>query len=141
MRSSSRAARVVASLALLALPALGCVGTGARAPARGGSSRAAPLHQVGKASWYGGKLAGRRTASGERFDEHAMSAAHRTLPFGTLVRVTNRANGRSVVVRINDRGPYGGGLIIDVSRAAAEKLDMVRAGVVPCEVDVVRLGP
>jgi rare lipoprotein A len=95
--------------------------------------------QVGKASWYGARHHGKRTASGERFDQHALTAAHRKLPFGTLVRVTNRANGRSVVVRINDRGPFGGGgRIIDVSHAAAKRLGMVEAGVAPVRVEVVR---
>lgn len=91
----------------------------------------------GVASWYGGKFHGRRTASGETYNQHAMTAAHRTLPFGTEVVVTNQATGKSVVVRINDRGPYGGrGRIIDLSRRAAEQLDMIRAGVVEVEVEI-----
>ena len=98
------------------------------------------VRQVGKASWYGTRHHGRPTASGEPFDQHALTAAHPTLPFGTLVRVTNRANGRSVDVRINDRGGHGRGRIIDVSFGAAKRLDMVRAGVVPCEIVIVRLG-
>nr|HEX4312441.1 septal ring lytic transglycosylase RlpA family protein [Kofleriaceae bacterium] len=78
------------------------------------------------------------TASGERFDKHAMTAAHLTLPFGTLVRVTNQNNGRSVQVRINDRGPYGGhGRIIDLSEAAAKQLQMIDAGVVPVLLEVI----
>ena len=81
----------------------------------------------GVASWYGPKFAGRRTASGERFDPSEMTAAHRTLPFGTRVRVTNAA-GKSVVVRINDRGPFHGGRVIDLSQAAAAELGLVRAG-------------
>ncbi|MFY1019183.1 septal ring lytic transglycosylase RlpA family protein [Ectopseudomonas khazarica] len=87
--------------------------------------------ETGKASYYGQAHHGKRTASGERFDQHALTAAHRTLPFGTRVRVTNLNNERSVVVRINDRGPFVRGRIIDLSRAAAERLDMLRAGVVP----------
>jgi len=79
----------------------------------------------GSASYYAAKFDGRRAASGERFDNGAMTAAHRTLPFGTLVRVTNLANGRSVVVRINDRGPFTRGRMIDVSRAAADELGLV----------------
>lgn len=82
----------------------------------------------GSASYYAAKFEGRRTASGERFDNDAMTAAHRTLPFGSLVRVTNPANGRSVVVRINDRGPFTRGRMIDVSRAAADELGMVARG-------------
>lgn len=91
----------------------------------------------GQATYYADRFHGRTTASGERFDQQAMTAAHRRLPFGTRVRVTNRNNGASVVVRINDRGPFGDRRrIIDLSRAAAEKLGMIRAGVVPVRVEV-----
>ncbi|SDK88412.1 septal ring lytic transglycosylase RlpA family protein [Pseudomonas indica] len=89
----------------------------------------------GKASYYGSRHHGRRTASGERFDQNALTAAHRTLPFGTRVRVTNLNNNRTVVVRINDRGPYGRGRIIDLSFKAAQQLDMIRPGVVPVRVE------
>ncbi len=82
----------------------------------------------GSASYYAGKFHGRRTASGETFDNGAMTAAHRSLPFGSLLRVTNPANGRSVVVRINDRGPFTRGRLIDVSRAAADELGIVARG-------------
>ncbi|MCC2676107.1 MAG: hypothetical protein K0R58_3054 [Ramlibacter sp.] len=82
----------------------------------------------GRASWYGQRFHGRRTASGERFDMNDLTAAHRTLPFGTLVRVRNTANGREVVVRINDRGPWIPGRIIDLSRAAAAALDLLQSG-------------
>jgi rare lipoprotein A len=78
--------------------------------------------QQGAASWYGPGFHGRKTASGERFNAGDFTAAHRTLPFGTRVRVMNRANGRSVVVRINDRGPYAHGRVIDLSRASAKAL-------------------
>ena len=98
--------------------------------------------QRGYATWYGGEHHGGPTASGERFDKHKLTAAHRTLRLGTWVRVTNQRNGRAVVVRINDRGPYGGrGRIIDVSEAAARKLGMIEAGVVPVVVEVVRKSP
>lgn len=80
----------------------------------------------GVASWYGRQFAGRKTASGERFDPAAYTAAHRTLPFGSKVRVSH--GGKSVVVRINDRGPFHGNRVIDLSRAAAEELGLVRAG-------------
>ena len=83
----------------------------------------------GMASWYGQKFHGRKTASGERFDMHELTAAHPTLPFGTLVEVRNLDNGRSVVVRINDRGPAVAGRIIDVSYAAAVELGMIDSGV------------
>ncbi|WP_372876442.1 septal ring lytic transglycosylase RlpA family protein [Pseudomonas sp.] len=88
----------------------------------------------GRASYYGARHHGKQTASGERFDQHALTAAHRSLPFGSRVRVTNLHNDKSVVVRINDRGPFVRGRIIDVSRQAAERLDMLRAGVVPVRV-------
>ncbi|PZQ27425.1 MAG: septal ring lytic transglycosylase RlpA family lipoprotein [Ectopseudomonas oleovorans] len=91
--------------------------------------------ETGKASYYGDRHHGQRTASGERFDQNALTAAHRTLPFGTRVRVTNLNNNRNVVLRINDRGPFVRGRIIDVSRAAAVRLDMLRAGVVPVRVE------
>jgi rare lipoprotein A len=92
---------------------------------------------VGKASWYGAFHHGRRTASGEPFDMNALTAAHRTLPLGTRLRVTNLANGRSVDVRVNDRGPAIRSRIIDVSRGAAIALDAVAAGVFPVELTLV----
>jgi rare lipoprotein A len=82
----------------------------------------------GEASFYGRELAGNRTASGERFNPQALTAAHRTLPMGTKLRVTNKANGRSVIVRINDRGPFSGGRIIDISLAAAQEIRMIGSG-------------
>ncbi|MBE1528426.1 rare lipoprotein A [Sphingopyxis sp. OAS728] len=82
----------------------------------------------GMASYYGNELAGNRTASGERFDPGQLTAAHRTLPFGSMVRVTNTSNGDSVVVRINDRGPFSRGRVIDVSQAAAREIGMHRSG-------------
>jgi len=94
----------------------------------------------GKASWYGSDFQGKLTADGETFDKNQMTAAHRHLPFDTIVRVTNLSNGISVEVRINDRGPYGGGRIVDVSEAAADILQMKKAGVVPVEIEVIELG-
>ncbi|WP_332777091.1 septal ring lytic transglycosylase RlpA family protein [Polaromonas sp.] len=85
--------------------------------------------EQGQASWYGPRFHGRRTASGERYNQHAMTAAHKTLPFGTLVRVRSLRTGREVDVRINDRGPYAKGRVIDMSRAAAEALGMLGLGV------------
>ena len=82
----------------------------------------------GEASFYGNELAGNRTASGERFNPRALTAAHRSLPLGSKIRVTNKANGRSVIVRINDRGPFVKKRLIDVSYAAAQQIQMVRAG-------------
>ncbi|KTE05676.1 septal ring lytic transglycosylase RlpA family protein [Sphingopyxis sp. H115] len=82
----------------------------------------------GMASYYGNELAGNRTANGERFDPGQLTAAHRTLPFGSMVRVTNMSNGDSVIVRINDRGPFSRGRVIDVSQAAAREIGMHRSG-------------
>lgn len=92
---------------------------------------------TGKASWYGGKFHGRKTASGERFNKNALTAAHRKLPFGSKVRVTHLGNQKSVVVRINDRGPFGNkGRIIDLSEAAAVRLGMKNAGVARVKLEV-----
>ena len=90
----------------------------------------------GAASYYGKRFHGRRTANGERFNMNSMTAAHKSLPFGTKVKVTNKRNGRSVVVRINDRGPYHGGRVIDLSRAAAAKIGMIGSGTAPVSIDV-----
>ena len=91
----------------------------------------------GQASWYGKMFHGRRTSSGEIYDMYAMTAAHKTLPLPTYVRVTNKANNKSVVVKVNDRGPFLHGRIIDLSYAAAAKLDMVKNGTADVEVRVV----
>ena len=85
--------------------------------------------ETGKASYYGGKFHGRRTASGERYDKNAFTAAHKTLPFGTIVRVTAEWNQKSVEVRITDRGPFKKGRVIDLSTAAAAELGMLSKGV------------
>lgn len=99
------------------------------------SSSVSDFHQSGRASWYGRGFHGRRTANGERFDMHALTAAHRTLPLGSYVRVTNPATSRSVVVRINDRGPYARGRVIDLSMAAAAALDMRHAGTARVQIE------
>jgi rare lipoprotein A len=116
-------------LALTALTAAwllqACAGGGDRPPRTSGR-----LLERGLASWYGEPFHGRRTANGEVYDMHAVSAAHKTLPFGTRVRVDNLDNGKSLVVRINDRGPFIRGRIIDLSLGAARQLGMVEAGVV-----------
>ncbi|MEM9903421.1 MAG: septal ring lytic transglycosylase RlpA family protein [Cyanobacteria bacterium P01_D01_bin.44] len=106
---------------------------------------APPVQQVavvsstlGLASWYGPGFHGRQSASGERFNQNALTAAHRTLPFGTRVRVTNVSNGRQVVVRINDRGPFSGGRVIDLSAGAARQIGLVNAGVGQVRMEVLR---
>jgi rare lipoprotein A len=135
------------SLAVLALLG-GCAATGpAVSPSRPAAGAPAPVRptprpitiEVGEAAYYSARFHGRPTASGERFDMHAFTAAHRTLPFGAQCRVTNRRNSRSVVVRINDRGPWTHGRIIDVSLAVAQALDFVRLGHVPVIVEVLSL--
>lgn len=93
--------------------------------------------QEGLVSWYGAAFHNRPTASGELFDSTGMTMAHPTLPFGTRVKVTNVRNGRSVVVRVNDRGPFVGQRIADLSRAAAEQLGMLKRGVVKARIEVV----
>ncbi|GAB1434308.1 hypothetical protein MASR2M32_05190 [Sphaerotilus sulfidivorans] len=97
-------------------------------------------HQTGAASYYADKFHGRKTASGETFDNGELTMAHRTLPLGTLVKVTNLANNTSVVVRVNDRGPYSGGRVADLSRAAAEKLKMIQRGIVDVALHIVPPG-
>jgi rare lipoprotein A len=97
--------------------------------------------EIGLASWYGAPHHGRRTASGEVFDMHQLTAAHRTLPFGTRVRVTNRDTGQSAELRINDRGPFVDGRILDVSYAAARLLGAIGPGTIPVRVRVVALPP
>ncbi len=125
-----RSARVVlVTLALMGVLAA-CAGSAQMGAEVGGRA-------TGKASYYAGKFIGRPTASGEIYDPWAMTAAHRTLPFGTWVRVTRRATGQQVIVRINDRGPFVRGRIIDLSKAAAEDLDMIGPGVVEVELEVV----
>ena len=89
------------------------------------------------ASWYGGKFQGRQTANGETFDTNKLTAAHKSLPFDTIVKVTNLLNNRSVRVRINDRGPFIAGRIIDLSRAAADAIDMTGRGIAPVIIEPV----
>ena len=111
--------------------------TGRESPAE---FRSEPIKTLtGKASFYGGRWAGRKTANGETYRPETMTAAHKSLPFGTFVKVTNMRNGVSTIVRINNRGPYIKGRIIDLSVAAARDLRMVNSGVVPVRVDVLAL--
>ncbi len=108
---------------------------------RGGQTARGEKHELeGLASWYGKPYHGRKTASGEKYDMNDLTAAHRTLPFGTVVRVENKDNELTVVVRINDRGPFAEDRIIDLSRAAAKKLDMLVTGLAPVRVKIIREG-
>lgn len=111
--------------------------TGSETQAPGRAIERAERVESGRISWYGQELAGRRTASGEPYDPRGLTLAHPTLPFGTRVRITNRTNDRSVVLRVNDRGPFVHGRIADVSLAAARLLGMVRTAIVSAELRVV----
>ena len=135
-RRRALAARLAAAAAALALTA-GCAGT-RRAPATVGTPGAT---EFGDASWYGIEERGRPTANGEPMDPGAMTAAHKTLPFGTVVEVTDRDTGNSVRVRINDRGPFSPGRIIDLSHEAARRLGIVARGVAPVSVTIVERAP
>jgi rare lipoprotein A len=135
-----------AACALALLPAAGGAMAQEEAPVSESALSVAPKPQPevgrGLASWYGPRFHGRRTASGERFDMHAYTAAHRTLPFGTVVRVRSLVNGRTVEVRINDRGPFLRKRVIDLSRGAAEALGLLqaRSGTKPVVITVVPAG-
>jgi rare lipoprotein A len=131
-----RSAVIGAALSLCLFAACGAASGHAAVPTR--TAAAHPGIERGMATFYGPEQQGGPTASGEQFDRHKLTAAHRTLPLGTWVRVTNTRNGRSVNVRINDRGPYGKGRIIDVSEEAGRRLGMLDAGVVPVTVEVLR---
>lgn len=124
---------------------LGFFAACAQAPVARGPAQERPATtlsgQEGMASYYGKSFAGRPTASGERFDPRALTAAHRDLPFGTRLRVTNLENGRSVTVRVNDRGPYAAGRIVDLSWQAARKLGMVDSGVARVRLEILRTSP
>jgi rare lipoprotein A len=119
------AAALAATLAMLALPE---------------SSAASEIHSkkviTGSASWYGPGFHGRRTANGERYDMNKLTAAHKSLPFGTRVRVTNAKTGQSVVVRINDRGPFVGRRVIDLSKGAARAVGLIASGVAPVQLEI-----
>jgi rare lipoprotein A len=113
----------------------------ARGPAAPGSAAPPGTVETGEASWYGERHQGRRTANGERYDMYRLTAAHPSLPLGTKVLVTNLQNGRSVEVRVNDRGPTVAGRIIDLSYAAAQRLGAIAAGTIPVSVRVVSISP
>ena len=128
----------LAGLLLIGLLAACTGATGPSAPA----PRGAPGESfTGLASWYGARFHGRLTASGSRYDMTALTAAHRSLAFGTKLRVTHLANQRSVVVVVNDRGPFIKGRVIDLSRAAAERLGFIESGLAEVRVDILAQAP
>jgi rare lipoprotein A len=118
-------------LAWIALLVSGCATLGGS-----GETQRASRAEIGSASYYAHRFQGRRTASGERYDEDALTAAHRTLPFGTRVQVTNLDNDHTVVVRINDRGPHRKGRVLDVSRRAARELGFIGDGTTRVRLEV-----
>mgnify|MGYP002624784961 FL=1 len=128
--------RNIALVVFLSFSLSGCIGFGG-----GGDKKFAHAMQggveYGEASWYGKPYHGRKTASGEKYNMNELTAAHRTLPFGTKVKVTRLDNGRSVVVRINDRGPFVRGRVIDLSREGAKKIDMVNDGIADVRVEII----
>lgn len=124
----------VASVALAAL-LLAVPAPGGKGPSR--DDEVSAWMQSGRVSWYGPGFHGRRTANGETFDTNEMTMAHRTLAFGSRVRVTNLDNGRTIVVRVNDRGPYVRGRIADLSHAAASELGFVDDGVVHARIELI----
>jgi rare lipoprotein A len=133
-------------LLLAMLMALGTGGALAQASAAAATSASAATaatsaSESGKIAWYGRKFSGHKTASGEIYNPDKLTMAHKTLPFGTRVKVTNPANGKSVVLRVNDRGPTQADRVGDVSLAAARGLGMVKAGVIDAELSVVEPGP
>ncbi len=123
--------------ALAALPASGSEGDKSLASAQplDDGPDASSFHENGRASWYGRFFHGRRTANGERYDMNALTAAHRTLPLGSYVRVTVPATSKSVIVRINDRGPFAKGRVIDLSYAAAKVLGVQHAGTARVQIE------
>ena len=135
LNTTCKSRRALVVLAVLALFAGGCAGTNRPA------ATPPDLAEVGEASWYGIEERGRPTASGEPMDPGAMTAAHRTLPFGTIVEVTELQTGRTVRVRINDRGPFVGARIIDLSHEAARRLGMLRDGVARVTLQILDIPP
>ena len=130
---------------LLTAIGLFLLGSGSEAKSRKAKGKAKTTlrtttnHQLtGKATYYGSEYKStRKTASGEKFNKNAYTAAHKTLPFGTMVKVTNKKNGKSVTVKINDRGPFGPGRVIDLSPVAARGINMIKSGVAPVEIEIV----
>ncbi len=137
--------RLLASLLVLAAVAGAGCGTGyprfVTRPREMASQDATPDQLQGIASYYAEEFNGRTTSNGETYDMNALTAAHRTLPFNTRVRVTNLENGRTVVVRINDRGPFKDDRVIDLSLAAAKDIGMIANGTAPVTLEIIDLGP
>jgi rare lipoprotein A len=131
--------RVIASLlgVLLCVPFLASAAPAPKSPAPSPAASSSSPYQVGRASWYGKRFHGRKTANGETYNMFDFTAAHRRLPLGTWVKVTNTRNGKWLVVRINDRGPYAGNRVIDLSYSAASLLGFKNRGTEKVRIDVV----
>jgi peptidoglycan lytic transglycosylase len=129
----------------LLVAVVGLAGCGTSSPRFTSGDREVPppdnQQLTGIASYYADDFNGRRTANGEIFDMHQLTAAHRTLPFNTLVRVHNLDNGKMVTVRINDRGPFKDNRVIDLSLAAAKRIGLIANGTAPVRIEILQLGP
>jgi rare lipoprotein A len=134
-RQAARRPLAFLAAAAAAAVVLGCAGAADARRGAGPAARVEARVEEGRASYYGRRFAGRKTASGERYDPNGLTAAHKTLPFGTRIRVS-RPGGPSVTVRVNDRCGCPGGRIVDLSESAARKLGMLRAGVVAVRLEV-----
>jgi rare lipoprotein A len=134
--AASTATNAAVDVATVATAAVFSVANVATTTAVSAATAAATLFQTGRVSFYADKFHGRPTASGALYNAEEMTMAHRTLPIGTKVMITNTANQQSVVVTVNDRGPFIGGRVADLSRAAAEKLNMIRSGIVEATLHV-----
>jgi rare lipoprotein A len=135
-RGGLRTHAAIAALGAAILLVAGCAATPPPAPPQPQAVEQPSKQETGIASWYGRAHQGRPTANGETYDRHKLTAAHRSLPFDTVVRVTNIENGKQVLVRINDRGPYRSGRIIDLSERAAQALGMREDGIVRVRLEV-----
>ncbi len=131
--------RVIGASLVLTVLCVGCVSSPRFTMAKPAVIESSYTEE-GVASYYAEEFHGRTTSNGEQYDMNAMTAAHRTLPFGTKVKVTNRENGKSVIVRINDRGPFKDDRLIDLSYAAAKKIELVGSGTAAVKIELIDLG-
>jgi rare lipoprotein A len=138
MRFSPGSFFLVMMSAIVPLILSGCADLTTRSPTPALYESKPVAVETGKASYYGGRWIGRLTANGEHYHSEDCTAAHKKLPFNTMVKVTNLKNGKSVIVRINNRGPFAKGRILDLSMVAARKIDMIGAGIVPVRAEILK---
>ncbi|WP_232509877.1 septal ring lytic transglycosylase RlpA family protein [cyanobacterium endosymbiont of Epithemia turgida] len=136
LQATNRLGRLMGDGDTLPLNAIANISSAAPEMVRAGVKEQVTSLRKGMASWYGPGFHGRLTANGERYNQNGLTAAHKNLPFGTRVRVTNLNNGRSITVRINDRGPYAHGRIIDLSRGAARVIGLMGSGIAPVQIEI-----